>query len=773
MMYCFRSRLCWLASLALLFAAGGRIQAQLANGMPVPNLTSIAPTGGIPGETLELTFTGQDTEEPKALLFSHPGLSAESVFTPSTDPKKPATFKAFKVRIARDVPLGIYDVRVSSRWGVSNPRAFVVSDLPVVAEKESNDDVPAAQRLTLPCIVSGVIASPTDVDYFVFNAPKGKRILAFARTASIDSRLLASLELFDSAGKLLASRRPVHRHDTLLDFTAPAAGDYYLRVTEFTHTVGGPEYRYHLAVGDFPYIDAVFPLAVEPGKKTKLTLTGRNLPDGKLDPALVDNGAVLEEATIFVEPPAQPNAGAALTSRESLRPAATLLPTIEVRVKNAAGSSNAAPVLLASAPIVPEWEPNDSPATAQPISVPCEISGRLDRRGDHDWFTFKARKGEVFQIELWSDRLDASTDLKLSVHEGAGKQTIVGLDDDGESLDQVFYPTRSQDPPAYQFTASKDGVYHIRVRGPEGDKRFGIGQFYHLRVLPEIPDFQLVAIPGDEYRPASATLHRGGHVRWRIFVQRSGGWKGPIELQVEGLPAGVIAPKQFLSADRKSGSVVLSSTLDAPPWTGQVIIRGRAEIGGKTVVREAIPASVMVPITIQGQTKPNQPAVVRVERNLALAVRERAPFTVDVGDIPATIEAGTKVDLPLQITRLAGDFKAPIQIGPADGPEAMPPGIAFTGNQQGVTAAPDKDAININLDVRSFTTPGNYTVVLKASAPYAVTKDVGGKPTKQNITAVFAVSPITFKVVPKPPAPPAAKPAAPPAAKPAPPAAKK
>ena len=42
-------------------------------------------------------------------LLQRIGIEPEPAFA---DPKKPGAFRAFKVRVGRDVPLGIYDVRV-------------------------------------------------------------------------------------------------------------------------------------------------------------------------------------------------------------------------------------------------------------------------------------------------------------------------------------------------------------------------------------------------------------------------------------------------------------------------------------------------------------------------------------------------------------------------------------------------------------------------------------------------------------------------------------
>src|SRR5262249_19274425 len=144
----------------------------------------LTPPGGKAGSTIEVTISGADVEEPLGLLFSHPGLKAELVVPteppmPMPMPMPEATKKRrpamgtpgvtrFRVTIPADVPVGIHDLRLVGRWGVSTPRAFVVSDQTEVLEKEPNNDVSQTQRIELNTIVNGVISAPTDVDYYSF-----------------------------------------------------------------------------------------------------------------------------------------------------------------------------------------------------------------------------------------------------------------------------------------------------------------------------------------------------------------------------------------------------------------------------------------------------------------------------------------------------------------------------------------------------------------------------------------------------------------------------
>src|SRR5439155_15476542 len=146
--------------------------------------------------------TGQELNDVEGLHFSFPGAKVEvagSEITPIDKKGKPAgTLKShnFKVTLPADAPLGIQDVRIVTKAGISNPRAFVVSDHKEYAEEEPNNDVDKAQRIELNSSVSGVVSTNTDVDYYVFAGKKGQRVICSVLTTSIDSRLNARLELY-------------------------------------------------------------------------------------------------------------------------------------------------------------------------------------------------------------------------------------------------------------------------------------------------------------------------------------------------------------------------------------------------------------------------------------------------------------------------------------------------------------------------------------------------------------------------------------------------
>src|SRR5262245_64516363 len=84
-------RLLLASSVAALLAAPLAAQPP-AGGLPQPRLNVVMPPGAKVGTTVEVTVTGLDLDEPRALIASHPGIKAELVVPPAPppDPKKAA-----------------------------------------------------------------------------------------------------------------------------------------------------------------------------------------------------------------------------------------------------------------------------------------------------------------------------------------------------------------------------------------------------------------------------------------------------------------------------------------------------------------------------------------------------------------------------------------------------------------------------------------------------------------------------------------------------------
>ena len=89
-------------------------------------------------------------------------------------------------------------------------------------------------------------------------------------------------------------------------------------------------------------------------------------------------------------------------------------------------------------------EANDTSETAQTVVLPCEIAGRIEKRRDRDWYTFAARKDEVYSVEVLSDRLGSETDMYFVLRRADNKQVLVENDDNPDTLSPVRFFTRSE-----------------------------------------------------------------------------------------------------------------------------------------------------------------------------------------------------------------------------------------------------------------------------------------------------------------------------------------
>jgi hypothetical protein len=714
--------------------------------LPSPRIHTVMPPGGKAGTTMEVTVTGADIEDAQGLLFSRPDIKAEPLPTPP-DAKKPAPAPKglvagrFKVTIPADTPPGNHDVRLVNKWGVSNPRAFVVGDLTEVLEKEPNNDVPEAQRVELNTTINGTIASPTDVDYYVFSGKKGQRVVVSCLASSIDSKLPAALQLFSSGGAPLSLNHDYQGGDAVLDCTLPGDGDYYVRVFSFTYLQGSDEHFYRVSITTAPWIDAVFPPVVEPGKPATLTVYGRNLPGGQLDPNAVLDGRPLEKATVTVHVPREPAELQRLAWHGFVPPKSSALDGFEYRIRNDSGTSNAFLLTYAQAPVILDNDANNTPETAQEVTLPCEIAGRVEKRHDRDWYAFTAKKGEVYSIEAFGDRLGSPIDLYFSLHSAADKKTLFESDDKAEILHPLQFLSRSDDPLRFRLVAPADGRYLLLAASREADVLASPRHFYRLRITPEQPDFRVIVMPPSLITPEACTVHQGGRQYYTVYVWRLDGFSGGLALSAEGLPDGVTCPPQTIGHDLKQGTLVVRAAPDAQPWAGAFRVKASAVINGRTVEREARAASVTWPVPPQ-----NVPTVSRLDQSLVLAVREPAMYSLSAGIEKVAVAQGEKIAVPIKVERRAVDFKAPVQISILNLPGSPPP----QGNnppQPVVTMNPGKDDGTVTLDIKANVPPGTYTVVLRGQATVPFSKDPMKQ--KQNVAVVEPSAPIVITVVPK------------------------
>jgi hypothetical protein len=155
-----------------------------------------------------------------------------------------------------DAGPGIHLLTARHKELVSNRVPFALDALPECQEKEPNNTLKQAQRVTLPIIVNGRMDRPNDWDVFQFSGHTGETVVAEVYARRLDSPLDSVLKLTDAAGKLLAwnddhedlgSGVNTHHADSYLMSTLPGDGAYFVHLSD-TARAGGEEYTYRLRI---------------------------------------------------------------------------------------------------------------------------------------------------------------------------------------------------------------------------------------------------------------------------------------------------------------------------------------------------------------------------------------------------------------------------------------------------------------------------------------------------------------------------------------------
>jgi len=649
--------------------------------LPLPRLLTVVPAGGCVGTEVEVVVGGERIEPASALLFSHPSLTARPKLG---DDGKPVT-NTFLVAIAADAPVGIHDATLVTALGISSARCFSVGRLPETTRSAANTTVATATPMAVGSVCNAATTAQA-IDHYRLELHRGQRIRVECAAVGIDSRLQPVIAVADAAGNDLA----VERRDRPLDFTAEEDGVCIVKVHDLSFQ-GGEKCFYRLVVRE--------PAADAPRHPST------------------------SQVNTFSWPPA------------------------------------GLPERAASA----EAEPNDRPAAAQKISLPCDIAGVFLDAGDVDTFEFEAAKGDVWWVEVASERLGAPTDPAAVV------QRVV-VEGDAERLEDVaeFNDIASPLKPSSQFysydgppyvTGSADilgrleiretGRHRLQLRDLFGGTRVEPRSEYRLVIRRGSPDFALVAWPlhmelrngdrADLSKPFA--LRAGGTIAVEVVALRRDGFDGPIDLSVEGLPAGVTAAGLRIPKAAARGIIAITAAEGASSAPVPLKIVGRAVVSETEVTRACRIASVAWPIRDHSAELP-QPRLMSAPMLSASTVE---PFPLSIHGAaagPIQADAGSTVKIPLTLVRrgkLLGTVTKLRMFG-----EGFEKAAAVD-----VPLSADSHEVPVDLGKLSIE-PGRHTIVLYGAATVAYQPPPeGDKPaTAVDIAEIIVSEPIELDVKP-------------------------
>lgn len=250
---------------------------------------------------------------------------------------------------------------------------------------------------------------------------------------------------------------------------------------------------------------------------------------------------------------------------------------------------------LGSQPII--LDTDDLPEFVEPpnnpVAPPAVFNGRIEPGAAGAW-KVELKKAKKYDLELRAKKLGSPLCGTLAVLDGDGKEVARHTPDDPGTD-----PLVSFQPPA-------DGVYTIRV-AERFRNRGGADFGYRLRVreaVPAAPDFGLTLATD------SVNVPRGGSVKWKLTAERTGGFNGPIDVSVSGLPAGVTTAKATIPAGQSQVELVVSAEALAKVAVGTVTVTGTAKVGDAAASRTATPpdgesafvaVAVPTPFVIEGE----------------------------------------------------------------------------------------------------------------------------------------------------------------------------
>ncbi|MGZ0169592.1 MAG: PPC domain-containing protein [Planctomycetales bacterium] len=578
-----------------------------------PHVSYIFPAGGQRGTEVSFKVGGHYLHEGCPFEMTGPGVTASPriertktvwfegplIPQPASQRKEdyPKDYLG-SVKIAKDSPLGIRRWRVNTSQGVTSRMKFVVGDLPEVIEKEI-DGEPVPATVQLPVTINGRIFPREDVDIWTFDAKAGERISCEVNAARIGSPLDSRIEIRSPDGSVLTENVDALGVDSFVQFVAPKAGRYECRIHDIEFG-GLQHYVYRLTIRKGPWLESVYPLGGRRGDTVTLQLSGTDLP--------------ASDAPFSIP-------------KDADRQLNLSLPNV---------ASNGVTLVTGDMPEYLEAEPNDATDAEKSEAVPVKsgmvFNGRIDKPGDVDLFRFSAEAGKTLLLEVQSSRLGTQLDSVLSVLSSDGKQ-LKENDDLAGGIPDSRIVWEVPDGDSF-FVQIRDQFDH------QGGNQFA----YRISVAEVSEQHFALKLPLD-----TVNIEQGAETKLKIGIDRSFGFKGEVELSVEGLPEGVTADPVKIAKNRQDAQLVIKVGESAKPQVANIRVIGKTVDIEPAVTQEAAFAAITGDQPVAG---------------LTLGVAIKTPFRVHSPFETRYASRGTTYTRHYLIDR--GGFEGPIEIEAAD-----------------------------------------------------------------------------------------------------------
>lgn len=659
---------------------------------PNPEFTHALPMAVQRGTTTEVSvFTYPNQKKgfagTFAVLFQGEGLRAEIVSHGEKD-----SVDQLKLKVTADAnsTLGPREFRVAAASGASTCGQLLVVDGPVVLEqKDPHADREKAQSIVIGQTISGQLTAKEQVDVYKLTASAGQSITFamhcfrfFYKRHNQFDQLDPILVISDATGRELSSNDDFSFADSLINYKFEQAGDYFVTVRDVDFN-GTASFTYVLQTTDRPFVTGAFPMAVTPSGPKAFQVAGYNLatPTAELVPNSLPNPLGVGRYSAQLSP--------------------------------GSPAFNSVTLEVTDLPLIADAEPNDKPDQAQAVSVPQAINGRMDGPNDIDNYALTLKAGQPVRCEVRARRNGSSLDSTIRVLNTTGGVLVANDDIHPSTKDSMLV-----------FTPLADGVYTLQIRDllNRGGPTFG----YVLTVKPEVADFTAQC---DEDR---AGLGPGTNMPWYVKLTKVGNFNAPVEIRVEGLPAGVTFAPLTIPAHANDGVLILQATTDAKPVASLVKVIAKATIPGPDSQPPRVIEKLVEPLTemeMPGGGRmawPVETHVVSVCSNFDIAAVRVTPAEL-------SLKPGEKATLDIEITRRE-NFKDRVtldvmlqHLGQVFG-TSLPPGVKVVEAGSKTSLDPNETKGRVVLEVAADAKPvdrlplsinANVSISFTQKRPYA------------------------------------------------------
>ena len=362
---------------------------------PDPVVLGVSPHGIQRGTQRTIVLEGLNLAKASHVYFDEEGVTT-TLLDIERVPNPPYVTPRHRIKVHlkanSESAIGLHGFRVKTPFGTSNWVPFSIERLPEITETSSSADSNEIQKITPPVTYEDKIKAPGEEDLFQFDASSGDEFVFQVVAGPIGSELDSLLTLTNPKGRLLARSNNFSPAslDSFLGYRFTQAGRYRLGITDFAGN-GGKKFYYRLTIGRLPYITEIFPLGVRRGGVRKVRVDGFNL-------------------------------GGMTTFELDGRDSKSGSPYEDRRIETSLGPSlNQVRIAVGEHPQTLENENNDSCDSAQQITIPINIDGRIGEDGDQDTFRLHCRQGQVLALEVLAQRLGSPLDSLLEILDASGQ----------------------------------------------------------------------------------------------------------------------------------------------------------------------------------------------------------------------------------------------------------------------------------------------------------------------------------------------------------------